>query len=376
MFRASYRVLLSAVSLATAITSVAACSSNGSTSTSSAPASGGQSASTAACVKTADAAVATAAAIPVMPPPPRVSAAALRGKLVVAIPQSTAVPDDAAWGNEMKTAAAAADARITVIDGAGTTTGASRAIEQAISLKPAVVVTYGVITANIGGALSALSGAGIPLVPYAPGVPDKSKYLVDQDWSASGKLMADYALAQTDCKLDAVLFTAKAFTGVTASTNAVATEVSKLCPGCKLEPVDVDVSTMATSLQPAVAAAIQRDPDLNFIIPGFDGMAPLIVPAVQQANAKISLVSQHGTSQNIGYVKSNTVQTGDVESVSVKWQAWLCMDQSLRAAAGMAPGPNYSKTPLFLITSKNAGAAANFLDSNSFVAKYTSLWDV
>jgi ribose transport system substrate-binding protein len=329
---------------------------------------------TAACASGAKQALSGARNIPSLDLPEPVNATALKGKLLVAVPETLSIADDGVWVKGLKAAAKTVGAHVRVIDGHGTPNGETRAIKQAISLHPQVVATYGVVTTNIKSAVAALNKANIPLVSYAPGIPSKAKYTIDNNWPAIGKLEADFALAQTNCKLDAAVFTSSIFTNITVEVKALKKEVAKRCPQCKLRVINVDVSKIATDVKPQTVSAIQRDPNLNFMIAAFDQLATYIIPGIEQVGSDVKVIGNTGTSQNVENVKSGSPQIADIEEVPTPELGWITMDDALRAASGQPAADEWSQLPQLLITQDNVKKAVNYLHNTSYVSAFQSNW--
>lgn len=365
------RRYLAIASAIAAVTAVAACGGSSAGATGNANSTSG---GTAQCASQASSAVNSAGAIPGGSLPTPIASSNLRGKLVVAIPETLSIPDDGVWVNGIKSAAKVVGARVQVIDGGATPSGETRAIQQAISLRPAAVATYGVVTSNVSGALQSLDSAKIPLVAYAPGIPTVAKYSIDNDWPGIGKLEADYVLARTNCKADALIFTSSIFTNITVEVNSTVAEFKRLCPSCQARVINVDVTKLATSVTPQTVAALQRDPNVNFIIGAFDALATYIIPGVQQAGAHVKVISNTGTQQNVENVKNGNVQIADIEAVPTAELGWATMDDMLRAASGQPSAKTWNPLPTLLITSHNVDQASAYLTNSDYVSKFKAEW--
>jgi ribose transport system substrate-binding protein len=197
---------------------------------------------------------------------------------------------------------------------------------------------------------------------------------VQPNWTGYGALAADYALVQTNCNLDAVLYTTPTLTNILAGTNAAVAQIQKLCSTCTTKVVDEVISTMATTIPSDVSANLQSDPKVNFILPGFDGMVSLIIPSVQLAKSSLQIISNSGTSQNLTYIQSAEVQTGDIEAAPTEELGWIAFDQAIRAAAGKAPLTLWRALPTMVVTKTNLAAATKYLNGSAYKAQFKAEW--
>jgi ABC-type sugar transport system substrate-binding protein len=330
------------------------------------------------CVSDATSAVASNLNVPGFSVPGAVSAAPLKGKLVVAVAEDESIPDDDTWIAGIKQAAADIGARVQVINGQGTTTGETTAIKQAISLHPAAIVIWGVTESSVSGAVSALKSSGLPWDNVYDGAGNQTstgKYIISVNWDEVGKLEADYVLSQTKCKPDSVVFTSSVFTAsIVPEVNAYKAEIAAKCPSCKTKVIDLDPSKLATSIQPDTVAALQRDPNVNYFLAGYDGEASFINAGIQQAGKKVPVIGNTGTSDNVKNVATGTPQVADVEHVPVGELAYASFDDDLRQLAKMPAAAQWYPLPNILITPSNVAKAQAHLNSTAYEADMKKVW--
>lgn len=364
---------------------LAACSSGSSgsssaasqPSTSAAASAGTASASAAAasgCASNMASAVSSATTVPSFSMPGDVSAAPLKGKLVVAIAEDESIPDDVTWISGLNQAAPLIGAHVQVINGQGTTTGETAAIQQAISLHPAAILIWGITETSVSGAISSLKASGIPWDNVYDNT-GNGKYIISINWVDVGKLEADYVLSQTNCKPDSVVFTSSVFTtSIVPEVNAYQAEIAAQCPSCKTTIVNLDPTTIATAIQPDTVSALQRDPNVNYFLAGYDGEASYIIAGLQQVGKKIPVIGNTGTSVNVTNVATGTQQTADVEHVPVPELAFASFDDVLRQLAHRPAAAQWYPLPNILITPSNVKAAQAHLSSTSYVADFKTIW--
>jgi ribose transport system substrate-binding protein len=355
---------------------IAACSSGGSSSgtTTNAATQQASSASASSCVKQATAAVSSSTQVPGFSMPTDVSASPLKGKLVVAVAEDESIPDDVTWIGGIKQAAAIIGAHVQVIDGQGTPTGESAAIQQAINLHPGAILIWGVTESSVSGAISALKSSNIPWDNVYDSTGNGS-YVVSINWDAVGKLEADYVLSQTNCQANTVVFTSSVFTvSIVPEVNAYKQEITAKCPSCRTTVIDVDPTKIATGIQPDAVAAVQRDPSVNYFLAGYDGEASYIISGIQQIGKKIPVIGNTGTSVNVDNVASGTPQVADVEHAPVPELAFMSFDDALRQLAHQPAAAQWYPLPDVLITPTNVKQAESYLSSTAYVSDFTKLW--
>jgi ribose transport system substrate-binding protein len=333
------------------------------------------SAASASCVSAANQGRTGFSTAPTLQMPAAIDGKKFSGKTIVAIPESYAIPDDAVWVSGLQAAAASVGVKVKVILGGGTPNTETQAIQEAISQNPAAVATFGIVSASVSSGVSALAKANIPLIAYEPGFPTTVKYVVEGNWPAIGKLQADYMLAETGCKLNGVIFTSSAFSNITEQVNATTAEITRLCPSCQSQVIDVDPTQLATTLQPDTVDALQKDPNVNYLMGAYDGLTGFMIPGVKQANSKVPIISNTGTTQNLTQVEQGT-QAADIEAAPTAELGWMTLDDAMRAIAGEPPAAQWAKLPIFLITSANVTAAKSYLSSTAYESQFKSLWGV
>jgi ABC-type sugar transport system substrate-binding protein len=382
-FERTTRAVTVGVAVIALSAAVAACGSSGSSSTSSSSsgtASGGASttASTSACVATATKNVNAAMALVHAPTSygTPVSAAKLKGKLIVAIPETLSIPDDVTWVNAVKAAGSAAGAQVRVLNGGGTPSSEIAALTEAQGLKPAVIMVDGIPLDTVANTIKALAAKNVPMVALYPGAtatyPGMVKYVLNPNWPQVGRVEADTMLAATKCNLHAALFTTQTFPQINVLVSAEKAEIASLCPKCTTTTVNVPLTSLATGAGPDAVSALRSNPSINFISDSYDAMVGAMVPALQQAGLKVPIVGEAGTPQNTQYIKGGQ-QTDDLDPYSSEELGWMSVADAVRAVSGQPEGP-WSAINEFLYNKATVAAAQAALNTTAYQAAFKQQW--
>jgi ribose transport system substrate-binding protein len=338
-------------------------STSTSASTSAAAAAGTSSTASAGndCVSTAQASVAKATAQLKPPSPgPNIDVSKNKGKhvwLVTSLqnPLASAVQQ----GFRDGTKAAGLDGHI--FEGQGTTTSWNSGVAQAIAQHASVIVIYGITDSLVSAELAHAKAAGITVIDGVQGDPDdpltNGVYAhVTGDFSGDGALAADYILAQSGCKANVGVFGGAAQAVHVLMQKGAGAEFAKLCPSCNVYQENVDLTTIATAVEPQVATLLQRHPDINWLFPVFDGMAPFTLTAVQQVRPSVKVVSHDGVAAQLDQVRAgNTPLVADFAFPPIEWVGWTLVDTAERAMLGDKPGN--TTIPSRLIDKANASSS-------------------
>src|SRR5205823_14062189 len=91
---------------------------------------------------------------------------------------------------------------------------------------------------------------------------------VSHDWLKTGQLIADYMIWKSNAEINALLLNDPEVTvvqfGQFTGTNSKLTD-PKACPDCKVTVENFTIATLNTQPAALAAAAVQRDPSINWV---------------------------------------------------------------------------------------------------------------
>jgi ribose transport system substrate-binding protein len=378
--RRPHVVLLGTVAVAVISLTVSSCSSS-SSSSAAAPTSAAPSATSGS--DQAKAKIAALSGAPTFAANPSFNMGSLKGKNIVILTATLAVPFVANIAKAVQEAAGVVGWKATVVDGKGSITEWSRVVQQAVSQKVDGIITIGASPAQFKPAVAAAQAGGIPVVDTLtadqaldPLVPGTFSH-VSISFHDSGALQADYVIANGAPDAHVLIFGDNEFPGEVARVQGMQEEFTKLCPGCQVTVQDTQVGKMATDLGSTAQTLLRRDPLIAWVLPTYDAQGLYIVPAIKAAGlaTKVKVVGSDAVSSNLDLVAKGDVQVADVGEPNA-WSGWAAVDMLGRALTKGQPVP--PNIPLRVFTTSNM-AGLNTQDESSlfggaFRDEYKKVW--
>ncbi|WP_419906409.1 sugar ABC transporter substrate-binding protein [Hoeflea sp.] len=208
-------------------------------------------------------------------------------------------------------------------------------------------------------------------------IPEFLDSAANTDYVTVGKIIAAWAMVQTDGKVNALVLGPDEITPTAPLRDAILNYLKDNCPDCKTQYINVPVNDWATKTQPAVQNALLADPTINYVLPVYDSMSQFIVPAIQIANSDAKIVSYNGTPFVLDMMRDGDIVEMNVGE-SLGWVGMAGTDANMRLLCGLDP-VTVLNTPAFIFTDENvatAGNPATFNDGYGDVHKagFSKLW--
>lgn len=149
-----------------------------------------------------------------------------------------------------------------------------------------------------------------------------------------GRLLADWVILKTKGKAN-VLVVESEIICTPAYVAAMEDEFETRCPECKRRYVNVAIPDWSTKIQPIVQSEILRNPDLNYVIPIFDGMTQFVAPAITITNARdrVKIATFNGTPFVLKMIQDGQVEVDIGEDT--RWIGKSYIDTYMRAMGGL-----------------------------------------
>jgi ribose transport system substrate-binding protein len=256
------------------------------------------------------------------------------------------------------------------------------AMNSAIQLSPAGILTSGIPNSTIQSQLTLAAQKGIWVNSSADTSPDSGAMFDTSianpaqlaEW---GKMVAAYVVVDSGGKAVVQDFQLTAFPILLDFDTAFVAAVQQWCPACKVSTNAVPAASLGTSaLTSQVTSVVTRNPSTNWLI--FDlGDLEIGVDAALKA---AGLTGQHiggltADTPNIAGLKAGTENVWTAYSLPLV--AYRQVDSMARKFEGMAPLS--ANLPTELITPKNVGSlvvdsAGNYVGVTDYRDQFKKLW--
>lgn len=310
-----------------------------------------------------------------------------KGKLVIYV--STDQRNGGAQGvaDGAKEAAQKVGWNFRVLDGQGSVSGRSNAMNQAIASKADVIMLGGIDATEQGAVIEQAAKQGIKVIGWhahkAPGPhPTLPVFTnITTDPMEVARAAASYAVVDSDGKAGVVIFTDSVYEIAVTKSNAMAA-VIKACGGCTvLEIVDTPLSDVGTRMAPLTTSLLQRHGKkwthaLSINDLTFDFMAPALASAGIPGNGKPTSISA-GDGSEIAFqrIRQKEYQAATVAE-PLRLQGWQMIDEANRALAGEKPSGYVAPAHLFMPANiEFDGGKRNVYDpENDYQGAYLKIW--
>lgn len=326
------------------------------------------------------------------PPGPAFDASAARGKTILNIPLNSTVPFNQIIDDAMAEAAGEAGVNFIEYANQGQPSQWIQGIESGIAQGVDAIVLEGSPDPQLlGPQIQAARNAGIPVISthlYDSSFIDRALELnpdvaafVPANHYQAGALMADYAIEHSGGAVNALFIAADEVQPSAGIADAFVAELERICPdSCEAKVTNIPIADWATKVPTAVQTALISNPDLNYIVPVFDGMTPNIATGIAQVGRQstVKIIAYNGTASVMQMIADENLVVAEIGE-PLAWLGWANIDQVLRVLAG-EPTLDSENTPLRLFDSSNiaeAGDPVNQTDGYGdadFEAGYRELW--
>jgi ribose transport system substrate-binding protein len=265
-----------------------------------------------------------------------------KGKTIGWVSVTTAIPFTQSMLKGARAAAKVLGMTIVVCDGKGQVSEWARCYQQFISRKVDVIVSQSIDPRILKGPITDANKAGIPVNTTSsnfseaktlwPGTSAENA----QPFRLVSRLMGDYAVADSNGKANVLVITSNEVYVAPGQAAAITGELKKYCPStCKWKVVNVPISDWNTRIPTVVQSEIRANPNLNYVIPLYDGEVPAAIQGVNAANAggKVKVISFNALPGIMDFMKKRRGLVADV-GVDVLQHGWATIDQAARVLAG------------------------------------------
>jgi ribose transport system substrate-binding protein len=383
---------LGGLAAATALLTAAACSSSSSTGSASGVAASGTGASSTGAADTGGGASAQlkAKVDAVLNPPASIglntplSKKPPTGKFIVGLLTPLAVAKTES--NAQAAAAKALGWRYQTIQEGTGPQDPEQALAAAVALRPDGIIYYGTARQPMAAALQKAQQAGIPIVatsqidPLAPPIIANNSNSGPQ-LSQLGMGVADWIAMHSDLKAHVALVTLPVFPILASFDNAVAHELSSVCPSCSVTQLPQQLSDIGTNIPTSVVNAIRRNPAIKYVVFDTGSAAPGVEEALQAAGLSDVVIGGEAPDPT----EIQQMKSGDSEvwaALSIPVSGYELIDALARHFDGDSLQPVAAEIPPWqLLTKDNIGAAVldsqgNYIGLTGYQTAFAKLWNL
>ena len=273
------------------------------------------------------------------------------------------------------------------IDGQGSVNARAAGIAQAIALHADGIVLDAIDAAEQAGAIEPAIKAGIKVVGWHSGskpgaMPQYHLFTnITTDPLEVARAAASYAVAQSDGKAGAVIFTDSAYAIAIAKSNAMAA-IIKACATCTLLSIqDTPLADAASRMPQLTTSLLQRygakwTYALSINDLTFDFMAPALQSAgIPGDGAPHAISAGDGSGPAFQRIRSGEYQIGTVAE-PLRLHGWQEVDELNRAFAGAEPSGYVAPPHLFIRSNidRDGGPKDIYDPQNGYEKAYRTIW--
>lgn len=187
--------------------------------------------------------------------------------------------------------------------------------------------------------LAALKAKNVPFIAVASPSPVGDDMIANfsssPEIALSGKVMADWIVADSNANANVAYFWDPVLTQHLAAKDAFVSETQKLCPACKVSVQTTSFTTgIGTSDPGQIVSYLQRNPDTNYLVVGIGDATAGIPQALATAGlaGKVKIVTRLADSVNFKDIAAGTESMGVTEETYEI--GWRMIDAAARNMLG------------------------------------------
>jgi ABC-type sugar transport system substrate-binding protein len=280
-------------------------------------------------------------------------------------------------------AAAALGWKYKDLNSGGTPASQQAAMESAIQLNPAGIVTSGIPNSTLSSQLALAASKGI-WVNSSADTSSPSGAMFDTSIANPaqlaqwGKMVAAYVVVQSNGKANVQDFSLPVFPILLDFDTAFIAALKVWCPACKVTQVPQTAAAIGTTTPQAVVSAVTRNPSTNWLIFDLGDLATGVPAALAAAGLHgLNIGGLTADTPNIAGLKNGTENVWTAYSLPIV--AYRQMDSMARKFEGMPT--LIAALPTQLMTQQNVNSLVedsqgNYVGVANFSSQFQTLWHV
>jgi ribose transport system substrate-binding protein len=254
-----------------------------------------------------------------------------------------------------------------------------------LSPKPVAVVVSGVPPVVWAKEIPKYAAAGVAIISFAAPTevsgPVKVNIQGAGDSALWGKLLADWAIADSGGKASVLLVNWPDIGTFKALGASAAATFKSGCPACSVTPLNLSLAQLASGSNDPVVSALQSHPDIRYVLTPYGQPLAGLNAALQTAGISgVKVAGANPTPQQLQDLADGAATAGAWVSSPYAATGYLLLDAALRIAAGVPLPDGDGGTPVVLLTKDNIGTgtvtdAAQEVPDN-YKTLYAAAWKV
>lgn len=310
-----------------------------------------------------------------------------KGKIIAYM--STGLPSSTVNLAPLQAAAKLLGWKIDEINIGTSATTIQQGFNEVVSLHPDAIINIGTATSEFSSQCAQLARADIPvfdssvLTTQGEGYGGCVKGFTDAEnqISVTGRIMADYIVANSNGKAHVLQIGGQDFGILTAVTSGLTKELKRLCPSCTSNIITVQATDIGKTVATKVVGYLRAHPTTNYVAASFDTLFLGVPAALQSAGlTKVTLVGMDPSSANAVAISSGSLEKASV-AFGIYEQNYRAMDQIARYfTKGNVKIDQFAPDPFFTLANTNVShwpgspSAYPWPNVKNYQAQYKKLW--
>ena len=312
----------------------------------------------------------------------------VKGKKIFEIP-SVPNPFLQSISDSMKKAAEAAGAIYTICDNQAEVSQWVACMDQAVNSDQDIILLSGSPDPRaLQPQIQAAKDAGIPVTAIhfhddeSPAVPacegcENLTAVVTAPFNVAGKAAADWIIADSNGTANTLIVGGSDILPSPATIDTMTKEFDEKCAECEYTVINIPVADWNTKTQTEIQAALQANPEIDYVYVLYDAMVAGAVPAVETlGRTDVKIGSYNGSPFALDFIAQ-----GDTVAFNVGEDTpgigYAAIDQAFRILTGNAPVQ--TRTPIRIWDDTNVAEAGTPAQpgvgyGDAYVTGYESLW--
>ncbi|MBD0328809.1 MAG: sugar ABC transporter substrate-binding protein [Thermoleophilia bacterium] len=279
------------------------------------------------------------------PPGSEIDVSEVQGKRVLVLSVDQRIPALAAVASAIREAGGVAGVQVSTFDARSDPSRMQQGVRQASQQADAMIllgIPIALVEQNLPPkeqvpAVSVLNNEPVADDPGQGAGSDRVYASTAPSYFRGGQLAAYKAIVDTDAAANVVIFNTSEITPA-ASVVSGMRDVLDRCDECTVRQNDTPLAEWATALTGKAQSEIRRNPDVNYLLPIFDGMAIFVTAGINQAGAadRVQNASFNATPAALKLIQNGDPLTADPGQPN-GWTGWAALDQALRGMLGEEP---------------------------------------